>query len=81
MERAIRATLAEMSSFYADDYEEESESVIRAKLAGNTRYPFLIDSDSRISTAEIHICRYCLKKPQPPQARVTAVFMRGRFGI
>ena len=29
MERAIRATLAEMSSFYADDYEEESESVIR----------------------------------------------------
>ena len=32
MERAIRATLAEMSSFDANDYEEESESVIRAKL-------------------------------------------------
>lgn len=29
----IRASLAEMSSFDADDYEEESESVIRAKLA------------------------------------------------
>lgn len=33
MERAIRATLVEMSSFDADDYEEKSESVIRAKLA------------------------------------------------
>lgn len=33
MSRAIRASLAEMSSFDADDYEEESKSVIRAKLA------------------------------------------------
>ena len=81
MERAIRATLAEMSSFYADDYEEESESVIRAKLAGNTRYSFLIDSDSRISTAEIHICCYCLKKPQSPRGGVTAVSVCGGFGI
>ena len=39
------------------------------------------DSDSRIFTTEIHICRNWHKKPQPPRPGVAAVSMRGRFGI